>query len=111
MSLHPKKLFPEVENLELLNHQPITKRDLLNFSNVILSEIRGMMDKQEQPASWLKSTEVRKLLKISSGTLQTLRINGTLAYTKIGGTIYYQNQDIDKLLEHNKVNTIPNLFK
>lgn len=111
MSLHPKKLFPEVENLELLNHQPITKRDLLNFSNVILSEIRGMVGKQEQPASWLKSAEVRKLLKISSGTLQTLRINGTLAYTKIGGTIYYQIQDIDKLLEHNKVNTIPNLFK
>jgi len=26
MNLHPGKLFPEVENLELLNHQPVRKR-------------------------------------------------------------------------------------
>jgi hypothetical protein len=98
MNLHPKKLFPGVENLELLNHQPITKRDLLNFSNVILSEIKEMVGKQEQPASWLKSAEVRKLLKISPGTLQNLRINGTLNFTRIGGIIYYKYEDILKIL-------------
>lgn len=31
MNLHPKKLFPEVDNIELLNHQVVTKKDLLNF--------------------------------------------------------------------------------
>ena len=100
MSLHPKKLFPEVENLELLNHQPITKRDLLNFSNIILSEIKDIVGKQEEPASWLKSSEVRKLLKISPGTLQNLRINGTLNYNRIGGIIYYKYDDIRKMLEN-----------
>lgn len=98
MNLHPKKLFPGVENLELLNHQPITKRDLLNFSNVILSEIKEMVGKQEQPASWLKSAEVRKLLKISPGTLQNLRINGTLSFSRIGSIIYYKYEDILKIL-------------
>ena len=98
MNLHPKKLFHGVENLELLNHQPITKRELLNFSNVILSEIKEMVGKQEQPASWLKSAEVRKLLKISPGTLQNLRINGTLNFTRIGGIIYYKYEDILKIL-------------
>ena len=100
MSLHPKKLFPEVENLELLNHQPITKRDLLNFSNIILSEIKDIVGKQEEPAGWLKSSEVRKLLKISPGTLQNLRINGTLNYNRIGGIIYYKYDDIRKMLEN-----------
>ena len=99
MNVHPKKLFPEVENVELLNHQPITKRDLLNFSNIILSEIKEIVGLKEQPTQWLKSSEVRKLLKISPGTLQNLRINGTLNYNRIGGILYYKYDDINKLLE------------
>jgi hypothetical protein len=101
MSLNPKKLFPGIENLDLLNHQPITKKDLLNFTNVLLSEIKEMVGKQDQPASWLKSSEVRKLLKISPGTLQNLRVNGTLNFSRIGGTIYYKYDDIQKVLENN----------
>jgi hypothetical protein len=98
MNLHPKKLFPEVENLELLNHQPITKRDLLNFSNIILTEIKEIVGLKEQPTQWLKSSEVRKLLKISPGTLQNLRVNGTLNYNRIGGILYYKYDDIAKML-------------
>jgi hypothetical protein len=40
---------------------------------------------QGQSKQWLKSVDVRKMLNISPGTLQNLRINGTLRYTKIGG--------------------------
>lgn len=91
----------------------ITTEDLLEFKIDLLDEIKKIVESQNTSSikKWLKSTEVRKLLNISPGTLQNLRINGTLAYTKIGGTIYYENQDIDKLLERNKVNSIPNLFK
>ena len=53
---------------------------------------------------WLKSPEVRELLSISTGTLQNLRINGTLPYTKIGGVIYYDYDEILKILEENCVN-------
>jgi hypothetical protein len=97
MNLHPKKLFPEIDNIELLNHQMVTKRDLLNFGNALLREISAKAA-SEQPAHWLKSTEVRKLLKISPGTLQNLRINGTLKFKRIGGIIYYKYEDIEKLL-------------
>jgi uncharacterized membrane-anchored protein YjiN (DUF445 family) len=91
----------------------ITTEDLLEFKIDLLEEIRKIIGSQitTQTKKWLKSLEVRKLLNISPGTLQNLRINGTLAYTKIGGTIYYDNQDINKLLEGNKVSAIPNLFK
>ena len=99
MLLHPKKLFPEVENIELLNHQNVTKRDLLNFGNLLLAEFKSMSSEEEKTAQWLKSAEVRKLLKISPGTLQNLRINGTLHYTRVGGIIYYKYDDIKKLLE------------
>jgi hypothetical protein len=98
MNLHPKKLFPELENMELLNHQMVTKKDLLNFGNLLLEELKNSKTIEEQPAQWLKSSEVRKLLKISPGTLQNLRINGTLTPSKIGGILYYKNDDILKML-------------
>jgi hypothetical protein len=99
MNLHPKKLFPEIDNYELLNHQVVTKRDLLNFGNALLHEIQSGKSAPEQPAQWLKSSEVRKLLKISPGTLQNLRINGTLNFNRIGGIMYYKYEDLRKLLE------------
>lgn len=99
MNLHPKKLFPEIDNIELLNHQVVTKRDLLNFGNALLHEIQSGKPAAEQPAQWLKSSEVRKLLKISPGTLQNLRINGTLNFSRIGGILYYKYEDLKKLME------------
>lgn len=99
MNLHAKTLFPETENLELLNHQLVTKRDLLNVVNALLTELKSVK-KEDKPAQWLKSSEVRKLLRISPGTLQNLRINGTLNFKRIGGIIYYKYEDIQNMLEN-----------
>ncbi|MEA4849899.1 MAG: helix-turn-helix domain-containing protein [Paludibacter sp.] len=83
--------------------QIITTDDLREFKIELLDEIRVLISEQKNPTikKWMKSVEVRKLLNISPGTLQTLRINGTLPYTKIGGTNYYNVSDIDTLLSQN----------
>jgi propanediol utilization protein len=84
----------------MMNLEVITKEDLKEFKNEMLSEIRQLMQPgQGQSKQWLKSVEVRKLLKISPGTLQNLRINGTLRFTRIGSIMYYKQEDINKLLE------------
>ena len=89
----------------------LTKQDLDDFRTLLLNDFREIVQgKTEQTKQWLKSKEVRKLLNISSGTLQTLRINKTLSYTKIGGIIYYASKDIEKLLEENKVCAERTLF-
>jgi hypothetical protein len=89
----------------------LTREDLIDFRKLLLSDLKELLNTSSQSnKKWLKSPEVRKLLAISAGTLQNLRINGTLAYTKIGGTIYYDNDDIQKLLIGNKVAAVPNLF-
>jgi len=82
----------------------ITKEDLKQFKNEMLTEIKHLIKPgtQGQTKEWLKSYEVRKLLNISPGTLQNLRVNGTLRYTKIGGLMYYKYEDIIKLLEDNR---------
>jgi len=83
-----------------MNLEVITKEDLKEFKNEMLSEIKLLMQPgQVQSKQWLKSVEVRKLLKISPGTLQNLRINGTLRFTRIGSIMYYKQEDINKLLE------------
>ncbi len=92
--------------------QIITIEDLNEFRNLLLNDLKEIINsKPQQSKQWLKSNEVRKLLNISPGTLQNLRINGTLSYTKIGGIMYYNHADIDKLLNGNKVNTLSTHFK
>lgn len=83
-----------------MNLEIITKEDLAAFKGELLTEIKQLMQPgQVQSKKWIKSNEVRKLLNISSGTLQNLRINGTLSFTKIGSIMYYKLEDINKLLE------------
>ena len=79
----------------------ITKEDLRNFRIELLNDLKLSLKHHipEKPKQWLKSPEVRRMLKISPGTLQNMRINGTLRYTKIGGIIYYSYEDIEALLE------------
>ena len=90
----------------------ITREDLNEFRTLLLSDLNTLFNsKPQQQKKWLKSSEVRKLLNISPGTLQNLRINGTLTYTKVGSIIYYNHSDIDKVLNGNKVVTTPTLFK
>lgn len=83
----------------------ITTEDLWEFKMELLDDIKKLLSNTsgQMTKKWLKSPEVRELLGISPGTLQTLRINGTLPYTKMGGILYYDYQEIIKILEGNKI--------
>jgi hypothetical protein len=81
----------------------LTKEDLVRFKAELIEDLRKVISgTPTEGKKWLKSYEVRRLLKISPGTLQNMRINGTLPYTKIGGVIYYAYEDIHRMLEGNK---------
>ena len=67
----------------------------------LLSNIAPPKTKQ-----WIRSRDVRKILKISPGTLQNLRVNGTLRFSKVGGMIYYSLEEIEELREK-RLNKIP----
>jgi len=89
----------------------ITREDLNEFRALLLSDLNTLLNsKPQKQKQWLKSNEVRKLLNISPGTLQNLRINGTISYTKIGGILYYANSDLENALLTNKVASTPNLL-
>lgn len=77
----------------------ITKEDLELFRVRLLADLKQYVNKREAVKQWLKSSEVRRLLKISPATLQTLRIKGALPATKVGGVHYYRYEDIEKMME------------
>ena len=82
----------------------VTHEDLQTFKRDLIDEIRKLLAEQSPKPTkrWLKSNEVRRMLLISPGTLQNLRVNGMLPFTKIGGVIFYEYEDIRKMLEQNK---------
>jgi len=67
----------------------------------VKEELKNVENKQDY--EWVKSKDAQKILKISSGTLTTLRKNGKIPFTKIGGTFLYKKEDIEKVLQENKI--------
>lgn len=90
--------------LKVMPSEIITTDDLREFKTELLTEFRKMLKEHHgQPSKkWLKSYEVKKMLGISPGTLQNMRINGTIPFTKMGGILFYDSEDIRKILEDNK---------
>jgi len=87
----------------------ITVEDLEKFEERILESFKALIDEKIRPQAkeekkLLKSHSVQRMLNISAGTLQNLRVNGTIPYSKVGGIIFYEKEDILKVLEENKRN-------
>ncbi|HLW31228.1 MAG TPA: helix-turn-helix domain-containing protein [Aequorivita sp.] len=85
----------------------LTTDDLYDFKLELLEEIRKLITPPDpkETKRYLKSSEVMEMLSISPGTLQNLRINGTLPYSKIGGIILYEEKEIERIMEENKVSS------
>lgn len=53
----------------------------------------------------LDGQDIMQMLHVSPRTLQTLRSNGTVPYTRIGRKIYYLREDIERILRDNYIMT------
>ena len=85
-----------------MTYEIITHEDLQKFRLQLLEDLSRMLSGAVQPQlnkEWLRSSEVRKILGISHGTLQNLRVKNILPHKKVGGLMYYRYRDIVRLLE------------
>src|SRR5579863_4706396 len=84
--------------------QLVTLDDLEKFRVKLMMDIKMMLEGNlgKTPKRWLKSYEVRQMLKISPGTLHTLRSNGKIPFTRVGGLIFYDATEIDRVLQEKK---------
>ena len=101
---------------ELLKREIISIDDLSNeqievlMEEVYQEEFAGKdsdgiqnLSKDANLEDWIDGQEVMIKLRISPRTLQTLRSNGTIPFTRIGHKLYYLKQDIERILRNNYV--------
>jgi hypothetical protein len=106
-------ILPRTQKSNHMATNIITSEDLEQFKWEFLDLIKEHIDQRlgkitpvSEERQWLKSHQVQRMLGISPGTLQTLRINGTIPYTKVGGIIFYDKKDIHKIMEDNMRNKL-----
>ncbi len=98
--MEKEDLIPRQSTSKVYREQLITLEDLQGFKEDLLLSIKAIIQANSSPPvkKWLKSYEVKKILNISTGTLQNLRANGTLPFSKIGGLVYYDAEEINKMI-------------
>lgn len=81
----------------------VTKEDLEAFRKELLSDFTAIIEKyvkkDDGAVEGYKTGHVRKILGCSFNKLVALRISRKIRTKKIGGTIYYNKDDIKRLLE------------
>jgi len=89
----------------------VTQEDLLEFKEALFVKLEAIQEElilgnsKVPDVVLLKSHQVQRLLAISPGTLQNMRINGVIPFSKVGGIIFYEKHEILKLIQDNKMNS------
>ena len=86
--------------MEVISIERSTYEELLTNFNSFVTQMRAMADKGtgKKLGEWLDNQDVCQMLNVSPRTLQTLRDNGTLAYSQINRKVYYKPEDVDSVL-------------
>ena len=82
--------------------EELLKRKLISLDDLSDKEIENLSERAFLE-DWIDGQEVMQKLKISPRTLQTLRSNGTIPFTRSGHKLYYLKQDIERILRNNYV--------
>lgn len=100
------KLNPFSKKHSIMPTSIITTDDLREFKLELLDEIKELLAQQAigKIKKYLRSSEVMEMLHIGASTLVKLRTKGTLSYTKMGGCIFYDADEIQEIMEQNRVN-------
>lgn len=81
----------------------VTKEDLKQCGLLLLDNIRAIIqetnyvEREVIQIEWLKSKAVRKLMDMSAGSLQNLRMTQKVRFKKVLGSYYYNKEDLQKL--------------
>ena len=88
------------QDMEVISIERSTYEELLTSFNSFVAQMRAIADRgtDKKLGNWLDNQDVCQMLNISPRTLQTLRNNGTLAYSQINRKVYYKPEDVERIL-------------
>ena len=110
MSQHHFSKRKQIKLLQILDFVLYQKQYPENICGIIERKIKLLEQPEEttektqlitQTEDLLDNQEVMQALHISPRTLQTLRSNGTLPFSRIGNKLFYRKQDINTILSSN----------
>ena len=86
--------------MEVMSIERSTYEELLTSFNSFVSQMKAMASRgtDKRLGEWLDNQDVCQILNISPRTLQTLRQNGTLAYSQIEHKTYYKPEDVERII-------------
>ena len=86
--------------MEIISIERSTYEALLTSFNGFVTKMKEMASRGNDKGlgDWLDNQDVCQILNISPRTLQTLRDNGTLAYSQINRKVYYKPEDVERIL-------------
>jgi hypothetical protein len=88
------------QDMEVVSIERSTYEELLMSFNSFVTKMKEMasISNDKRLGEWLDNQDVCQMLNISPRTLQTLRDNGTLAYSQINRKVYYKPEDVESIL-------------
>ena len=88
------------QNMEVISIERSTYEELLTSFNSFVIKMKEMASRGNDKGldDWLDNQDVCQMLNISPRTLQTLRDNGTLAFSQINRKVYYKPEDVERIL-------------
>ena len=97
--LHPDKTKTK-QDMEIISIERSTYEELLTSFNSFVIKMKEMASRGNDKGlgDWLDNQDVCQMLNISPRTLQSLRDNGTLAYSQINRKVYYKPKDVERIL-------------
>ena len=86
--------------MEVISIERSTYEELLTSFNSFVAQMKAMASRgnDKKLGDWLDNQDVCQILNISPRTFQTLRDNGTLAFSQINHKVYYKPEDVKKIL-------------
>ncbi len=83
-----------------MNIDILTKNDMDEIRQHLISDLKETIGSNiNKMTDWIRSSEVQDILNCSSSTLQNFRANNILPFTKLGGTLYYDRSEIERILK------------
>ena len=88
------------KDMEVVSIERSTYEELLLSFNSFVTKMKEMasISNDKRLGEWLDNQDVCQMLNISPRTLQTLRDNGTLAFSQIYRKVYYKPEDVERIL-------------
>lgn len=67
----------------------------------IVNILKKLSEQKNSLNDWIDSQDLMHILHLSKRTLQALRTNGTIPFSRINNKIYYKIEDIQQILQDN----------